>query len=253
MPACALIGLPMASGVSDDRPSFYLPQPYAGCLAAAGGVPVLIPLLEKEALLEGLYEHLAGLLLCGGGDVAAERYGARDGGRLANVNAARDRVEIWLTQRALAEGKPVLGICRGAQVLNVAAGGTLIQDIAQELPGALAHARPRACPPEALAHSVRVAENTLLHRVLFDGAAAPDHPLQVNSSHHQAAERIAFGFRAVAWAPDGVVEAIESECSEEVFQLGVQWHPEHLTAAVPAMRLLFERFVQAATQWAAGR
>jgi len=248
-----LIGLPTASALAGAPSSFWLPQPYACCLAAVGGAPVLIPLLEDEALLDGLYDHLAGLLLCGGGDVAAERYGARDGGLLRNVDAARDRVEIYLTQRALAEHKPVLGICRGAQVLNVAAGGTLIQDIAEAMPSALAHPRPESRAPEALAHPLRVAEDSLLHRILFDGAAGTDHCLQVNSSHHQAVEEMAPGFRAVAWAPDGVVEAIESERSGVAFHLGVQWHPEHLVGTLPPMRRLLERFVQAATQWGAGR
>lgn len=251
MAASPLIGLPTAEDASGASPQFSLAQPYARCIAAAGGIPVLIPLLEEEAILVGLYARLAGLLLCGGGDVAAERYGARDGGRLSNVDAARDRVEILLTQHALAEGKPVLGICRGAQLLNVAAGGTLIQDIAQEMPDALAHPRPKSRAPEVLAHPVRVAEDTLLHRILFDGAMSPDHWTEVNSSHHQAVERIAPGFRAVAWAPDGVVEAIESEHPESAFLLGVQWHPEHLAATRPAMRRLFERFVQAAAQWMA--
>lgn len=250
MPARPLIGLPTASNDSSAASQFSLPQPYARCIAAAGGIPVLIPLLPEEAFLHDLYDRLAGLLLCGGGDVAAEHYGVRDGGLLRGVDVARDQVEILLTQRALREGKPVLGICRGAQVINVAAGGTLIQDIAQEIPGALAHPRPSVRAPQALAHPVRVAEGALLHDILFDGAATPDHCLQVNSAHHQAVARVAPGFRAVAWAPDGVVEAIEGACAEEAFHLGVQWHPEHL-AALPAMQRLFERFVQAAARWMA--
>jgi putative glutamine amidotransferase len=209
----------------------------------------MIPLLDDEATLKAMIERMGGLLLCGGGDVAAERYGERNQGALKGVDPTRDRVELFLTRLALAEGKPVFGICRGLQLLNVAAGGTLIQDIAREAPDALAHPRPG----DQLVHGVSVAEDTLLHEILWGVPmmGETDGNLMVNSSHHQAVKDVAKGLRAAAWAPDGVIEAIEGNRIDGPFVLGVQWHPERLAETAPRMARLFGRFVQASAQWVA--
>jgi putative glutamine amidotransferase len=233
-----IIGLAAYNAFS-DAPDYMLPKWYCQAILAAGGIPLLLPFLEDERPLRRLYETLDGLLLCGGGDVAPIHYGAGDGGRLVMVEPQRDGVELVLTRWALGDGRPILGICRGAQVLNVAAGGTLIQDIPLEVPGALLH-RTKEYP----AHEVTVERGSLLAQALADGQGTGDlaHVL-VNSRHHQAVQRVAPGFVVSATAPDGVIEAIERRPDDRSFVLGVQWHPENLVLADAAMARLFRHFV----------
>ena len=158
--------------------------------------------------------------------------------KCGQIDAARDTVELTLARWALAEGLPVLGLCRGIQVLNVAAGGTLYQDIASQVPGSLKHDFWPDHPRNYLAHQVTVNGDSHLAAIFSQGQVA------VNSSHHQAVKDLAPNFRAVAWAPDGVIEAIEGH--DHPFALGVQWHPEDLVDDAPHMRRLFEDFVSAA-------
>jgi putative glutamine amidotransferase len=173
------------------------------------------------------------------------RYGATDGERNTGVDPARDEVEIALTRRCLELGRPILGICRGTQVLNVAAGGTLIQDIAATPGGWLDHPRPPAVKPSALRHSVSVTPGSLAAISLGFEPSGDDRPtIRVNSSHHQAVGDLAPGFVASAWAEDGIIEAIEARAMPG-FALGVQWHPEHLLY-IEAMAGLFVAFVNAA-------
>ena len=124
-----LIGIPVHNAYEGDQDRFEVPKAYCQAVENAGGVPILIPLLENEASLERFYKLIDGLLLAGGGDMAPGSYGADDSGLSSYIDPERDRVEIFLIKRALKDGMLILGICRGIQVLNVAAGGTLIQDI----------------------------------------------------------------------------------------------------------------------------
>jgi putative glutamine amidotransferase len=165
------------------------------------------------------------LVLTGGADVDPALYGAVPHASYQPAEPARDKVEIQLALGAMSSGMPLLAICRGIQVLNVAAGGTLVQDIPTEVPHALNHQVKQ--PRNAVAHPVRVEPDSLLARLL--GRRVQGGTIGVNSRHHQAVGRLAPGFRVAATAPDGVIEAIESESLP--FCLGVQWHPEnfHLT------------------------
>jgi putative glutamine amidotransferase len=161
-----------------------------------------------------------------------------------DVSPARDDLELGLTRRAVADAVPLFAICRGMQVLNVALGGTLVQDILSERPGALVHSQK--APRHEATHPVKVlGEGTRLGRVL--GALE----VEVNSMHHQAIERLGDGLREVAWAPDGVVEGLEMP-DEERFVLGVQWHPEELVGHDQAARNLFAAIVDAARRRARG-
>ncbi|HVB38000.1 MAG TPA: gamma-glutamyl-gamma-aminobutyrate hydrolase family protein, partial [Vicinamibacterales bacterium] len=181
-----------------------------------------------------------GLLLTGGvADVDPARYGQARHAAVTQTDPARDEFELTLATRACEVNLPVLAICRGAQVLNVARGGTLVQDIPSEVPGAVTHTVPT--PPYAIAHEVWLNKDTLLWRLMHETLAESD-SCSVNSRHHQSIGRIASGLEVGATAPDGVVEAVEAPGLR--FCLGVQWHPENFWRT-GEFRALFEGFVEA--------
>ena len=237
---CPLVGIPGRRDQSSRSGSPVLAQnrTYVEAVATAGGAPVLIPLNLDEGALRAIYERLDGLLLTGGVDVHPRHYGEALHEKCGEIDEARDAVELTLTRWALAEGLPVLAICRGVQVLNVAAGGTLYQDIASQVPGSLKHNCWPDHPRNYLAHQVTVNGGSLMTAILGQSQLA------VNSMHHQAVKDLAPSFSVVAQAPDGLIEAIES--NDHPFALGVQWHPEELVEDAPPMRRLFEEFVSAA-------
>lgn len=237
-----LIGIPAASLEPPPNPGalyYQFSGNYPAALAACGALPVIIPLGLPEELLRDLFERLDGLLLAGGVDIAPAEYGEAPHPQLGRVDAARDATELTIARWALATDLPILGICRGIQSLNVAAGGTLYQDLLAQYPGAMQHAyRPAESPWERPTHRVRVAEGSRLAAVF--GATG----LAVNSFHHQAVKQPAPGFSPVAWAEDGVIEGIEKP--DRRFVVGVQWHPEGMFRSDPLARRLFAAFVDAA-------
>jgi putative glutamine amidotransferase len=204
----------------------------------AGGLPVLMPQIEEKELLRALFDRIDGLLLPGGVDLHPALYGEEVLPACGRIDATRDAVELSLARWALEEQKPVLAICRGIQVLNVALGGSLYQDIASQLPSARRHDWHGDHRRDRLSHGVAVASGTKLRSIVGQSA------IEVNSLHHQAAKTIASGLRVSATAPDGIVEGLEA--TDHPFALGVQWHPEELTDEQPSARALFEGFVQAA-------
>jgi putative glutamine amidotransferase len=186
-----------------------------------------------------------GLLLTGGDDVAPERYGEARHPSVVEAEAGRDEFEIGLIGAARERHLPIFAICRGVQVLNVACGGTLVQDIPSQVPGALPHSL--TVPPNqpySLAHDVWVDKDTLLAKLLAERLGDRE-ACAVNSRHHQAVKDVAKGFRASATAPDGIIEAIEDPAAP--FCLGVQWHPENFWRT-GEFRSLFEGFVEAASR-----
>jgi putative glutamine amidotransferase len=184
-----------------------------------------------------------GLLLTGGADIAPARYGESPHATVEEAEPGRDEFEIDLIAAARKRGLPIFAICRGIQVLNVAGGGTLVQDIPSLVHGALPHSLPSP-PHEAyeLAHEVWLDKDTLLTRLMRERLSDAD-SCEVNSRHHQAVKDAASGLRVSATAPDGVIEAIEDP--EARFCLGVQWHPENFWRT-GEFRPLFEGFVEAA-------
>jgi putative glutamine amidotransferase len=183
-----------------------------------------------------------GLMLTGGEDVAPARYGEAPDPSVVDVDAARDEFEIELVNEARRRDLPILAICRGIQVLNVAAGGTLIQDIPTQVNGALEHRFPvPQHQPYALAHEVWLDKDTLLTRLMRERLSDAD-ACDVNSRHHQAVKQLAPGFQVSATAPDGVIEAIEA--ADAHFCLGVQWHPENFWRT-GEFRPIFEGFLEA--------
>ena len=210
-------------------------------LAAAdmGAVPVMIPLFDQdEATLRAVYDRLDGVLLAGGVDLEPGTFGETPHPRLGRTDAARDLVELKLARWAIAEGKPLLGLCRGHQVLNVALGGTLYQDIEAQVPGAIRHDYFPGFPRDYLAHQVTVTPGSRLH------AAARGSTMPVNSMHHQAVKTLAPGLVATAHAEDGVIEAIEMEGPG--YLVGVQWHPEVFEKRDERIQRLFGGFITAA-------
>ncbi|KPL73558.1 hypothetical protein ADN00_14535 [Ornatilinea apprima] len=215
-----------------------LADAYGRAVIRAGAMPVLLP---TQAGLDAavLMERLDGLLLTGGGDMHPEVYGLRPHARVGSVDLLRDQIEVALVHAALQAGKPLLGICRGAQVLNVALGGDLFTDIADQTQSPIRHDCYDDLPRDHLAHGLRVLPGSRLH------AALGVSETQVNSLHHQAVDRLGEGLKAVAWSPDGLVEGVEMD--GEGFVVGAQWHPECLPEA-QAMQALFAAFVNAAAQ-----
>jgi len=210
---------------------------YTLSIRGAGLLPLVLPVLDPsdaDAALEGM----AGLVLTGGEDVNPARYGSVPLPRLGDVHNGRDAFEIALVHAARARALPTLAICRGVQILNVALGGTLIQDIPSERPGAIEHDGDWV--RTARVHPVTVAPDSRLARAL--GAERPI----VNSMHHQAVGTVAAALTAVAHASDGVVEGVEWP-DDEWWMVGVQWHPEELTAtSEPWDRSLFSAFAAVA-------
>ena len=242
MPERPLIGCGTYRKTVDQTPPievYGLMPAYVDAVRAAGGVPVLIPLGLEEDEVRSLLARVDGLLLPGGGDVAPAAYGGDDGDpTVRDIDDLRDSAEFLLIEHALEQVKPLLAICRGLQVFNVALGGSLWEDVYHHMPGAMLHDYVNQNGRDFLAHNVTIEPDSLLARAL-ENERSP-----VNSLHHQGIRRLAPGLRAVATAPDGLIEAIE--VPDHPFALGVQWHPENLVANVPPMRRLFRSFVQTA-------
>src|SRR5215213_4847240 len=196
-------------------------EQYLLAVEAAGGIPLLIHLTRDAAVLQAHYRHCDGLLFAGGGDVDPAIFGQAPHPKLGTIDPLRDQVELTLARQAIDDRKPVLGICRGIQLLNIALGGTLYQDIPSELPEASDHYASSQMPGRAhLAHPITLEPGSWLAAQL--GA----HDLVVNTFHHQALCAIAPGLHVTGRAPDGVIEAVEGDGPG--FVVGVQCHPEGL-------------------------
>jgi putative glutamine amidotransferase len=233
-----LIGITAASFHDNGKLYHRGYAPNAEAIAAAGGLPVYIPPGLPDDLLHGLYARLDGLLLPGGPDVRPAEYGQAPHPKSYGIDDARDALELTLARWAVADDRPVLGICRGHQVLNVALGGTLMQDIPSQWQTTLTHDLADGLPRATRLHEVTIAPDSHLAAVL--GVTRTP----VNSLHHQSVQEPAPGARVTASAPDGIVEALEVPGKQ--FVLSVQWHPEDLYGEDPAMARLFTAFVAAA-------
>lgn len=249
-PSRPLIGIPCRSDGSmlyQGRHINAQNSSYIRAVIDAGGVPFLIPLEARDEILRMLFDQAAGILLTGGGDIAPQFFGETAYAPLDDVQSARDELELALVRWALEESKPLFGICRGIQVMNVAAGGSLFQDIAAQCPEADKHDYfySQDYPRDFLAHSVAIEPDSRLGELL-----STDH-LPVNSLHHQALRTVPLAYRAVAHSPDGIIESIE--VPDHPFAVGVQWHPEELVASQESARQLFLAFVDVCRNGKNGR
>jgi putative glutamine amidotransferase len=202
-----------------------------------------VHILEPSMTVDEALESIDGLMLTGGGDLEPQHYGEVPSPLLADADPDRDRFELALVKEARRRDLPIFAICRGIQVLNVAFGGTLIQDIPTEQTGPQEHnLKVPPHQPFSRAHEIWVEKDSLLADLMKERLADAD-AVDVNSRHHQAVKRVAAGFKVTATAPDGVIEAIEDPTAR--FCLGVQWHPENFWRT-GEFRPLFEGFLNAA-------
>jgi putative glutamine amidotransferase len=233
----AIDGIPAGLPQSD-----VMNQRYYIAITLVGAAPILIPLLDDEPeALHAVYDLCDGLLIPGGVDVDPSRFGEAPHPRLGRVDHARDRVELQLTKWAVDDRKPVLGLCRGLQVINVALGGTLYQDLEAQCPNGIKHDYfpTYGYERDHLAHDVTLSEGSRL-RHLMELERIP-----VNSMHHQGIKTLASALVASAVAPDGLIEAVESPSDH--FLVGVQWHPEVFEITDPHTRHVFREFIAAAS------
>jgi len=250
-----VIGVPTQTLQSIDGIPSVLPaswvmnQRYFHAVTSVGGVPWMIPLLDDDpGTLREIYDRLDGIVLPGGVDLDPATYGEAVHPRCGRTDPARDQVELQLTRWAVEDGKPLLGLCRGIQVINVALGGTLWQDIASQLPEAFKHdySPTAGFARDYLAHPVELAANSRLRGFLERDT------VRVNSMHHQAIRELSPALIATAVASDGVIEGIEAR-ARDCFVVGVQWHPEVFEPTDAPTRRLFREFIAAANGYGVGQ
>jgi putative glutamine amidotransferase len=208
---------------------------YIRSVSNAGAITVLIPSNLANEDLDNLLTNLDGILFTGGSDLDPACYGSALYSKVQEIDTERDRVELYLVRKAVQLQLPFFGICRGCQVINVALGGSLYEDLADQFPGDIQHDKHDK-PRNSLVHPVVMKATSRLNEILEESS------IEVNSLHHQGINQLASKLTAVAHAPDGLVEAVELPAHP--FGLAVQWHPEELQAYEP-MRKLFGAFIQA--------
>ena len=224
-----VIGIAPTFSIIDGKSKYSLNPNYVSLIAENGALPVILPLVGNREEARELLERVEGLMLTGGLDIDPSHYGQT--ARHPDMIAPRERTisDFAFAREAKDRGMPVLGICLGTQTLNVAFGGTLLQHIPDDVPGALPH-------EDGAQHTIRIEPGTILARALGVESAS------VNSFHHQAIGDVAPGFRVSARSPDGIVEAIER--TDHPFILGVHWHPERISSS-DTTRKLMRAFVDA--------
>ncbi len=234
-----MVGLPtLAIPPGPKPPRFGINQSYVRALVAAGCAPVLIPLLDDDERLRAIYERLDGIVFPGGADVAPQEYGEEPIDNLNVVEASRDRTELTLARWAFADNLPTLGICRGPQVINVAMGGSLWQDLRHQGVTSVDHSDADRRERTALIHRVRLDPDSRLAQLIDET------DIKVNSLHHQAVKTVAPQLKVTGTSEDGVIEALESD--DRRFLIAVQWHPEEIEG-LPWVQRLFGGFARAAS------
>ncbi len=219
-----------------EKDSYWMLPGYFDGIEEAGGIPLMLPMTADGDAFERLVLSVDGVLLTGGQDVSPELYGESAKETCGEVCPARDAMEPRLAETALRLGRPILGICRGIQLLNVCLGGTLYQDLPTELEGGVSHHMEP--PYDRAEHTVKIAEGSPLAEVLGETE------IGVNSCHHQGVKRLAPALEAMARAEDGLVEAVYMP--SEKFVWAVQWHPEFSHKNDAHSRMIFRAFVEAA-------
>jgi putative glutamine amidotransferase len=228
-----LIGLTMS--LQENRMQT-LSRAYSDAVRSAGGTPVAIPCCDDPEVITDIAHRLDGVVLTGGGDIDPSLFGEEPLPGLGEIVPERDRMETALVRLFLERDKPLLAVCRGCQVLNIAVGGDMYQDLYTQRESLLQH--HQRSPRHHATHAIQLVEGTLLHRL------AQENSVRVNSFHHQAVRRVPSLLRVAARTTDGVIEAIESV--RHRFVVGVQWHPECMAETDAFSRRLFEAFVEAA-------
>lgn len=232
-----VIGITISRNEIKDRSYNQSPSAYAEAITLAGGLPLLIPNEFPLDHIPDLLEKIDGLLLAGGGDIDIHAYNGEPHPSISGVVKDRDRLEFALLKLALSMNKPVFGVCRGVQMINVALGGTLYTHIPAQYKTAIEHSTPVEKGRDFLAHEVVLKQESIA------GKAIEESRIAVNSFHHQAIKDLAQGLVVTANATDGLIEAVELQGYRK-FVMGVQWHPECLLSS-QAQLALFSAFLNA--------
>ncbi len=237
-----------------EKDELYMRPAYLKAITCAGGIPVILPMDITGKDVSRLVNLFDAFLFCGGPDVHPFYIREETHIHCGNVSARRDKMELTLLHTVMDRKKPVLGICRGIQLINIALGGDIYQDITSQFSSKfpIAHAQPFAY--EIPSHNVTIAADSMLAQICDTHISKKQKilTLPVNSMHHQAIRRVAPGLTVSAYAPDGLAEAIENP-EYPAFFLAVQWHPEYLWDQSTADALIFQKFVDAARQTAIAR
>lgn len=220
----------------------YVNRGYVDWVVEAGGVPILLPLLSDTAILDSLLAMVDGLVITGGQDVYPSHYKELPHPLLGGTAPERDACELHLLRSAYNDHKPIFGICRGMQLLNVAFGGSLYQDLSlHKSQTSINHSQD--ADPDAASHSVALTPGSKLQEILGKNS------ISTNSFHHQAVKELAPGFAISAKSPDDVIESIERINPDSSWLLGVQWHPEAMPLSDPETTKLFNAFITEASQY----
>lgn len=223
----------------DDR-AFFINQDYVQAITQAGGIPLLIPFLREPIMIQKIVEQCAGLLLTGGEDIDPFYYKEEPSPYLGKIIPERDEIELKVFDLFLQQNKPIIAICRGCQLMNIALGGSLYQDIPSEIQSVINH--KQKAPRGYGTHTIDIKKGTLLYRIVGE------EKIRVNSYHHQSVKKICPPLVSSAFSMDGVIEAIESK--HHPFLLGVQWHPEGMSILQDKHAVkLFSSFVEECKQF----
>ena len=228
----------LTASLDDSGKSYHIYRTYMESVARAGGIPVMLGMTQEKEDIRRLISAFDGFLFVGGEDVMPAYYGQETMLSCGEVLPMRDEAEIALYRAVIETDKPIFGICRGIQLMNVAAGGTLYQDIPSQVKAEVPLQHSQCTPSHIATQKITVVPNTLLSDILGGKGT-----IFMNSHHHQAVRDIAPGYRRCAFTSDGVTEGIYMP--EKRFVLGVQWHPERLSAEFEDAAALFRAFVAA--------
>lgn len=226
------------SGMFPGYHRSYVNEDYVNSVIRNGGVACILPISDNEEVLDSYLEIIDGLILSGGHDICSFNYNEEPSPKMGDIFPARDKFDFALLERATKKGIPILGICRGAKIINVYHGGALYQDLSYCDTAKIKHWQG-SCP-DMVTHSVDVEDDSLLHQILRVNK------ITVNSFHHQIMKDVAKEFNVVGRAPDGVIEAIEH--TDYPFMIGVQWHPEMLHRVSEEMNRIFAALIDHAQQ-----
>ena len=220
-------------GLSENRQ--FVTNSYVQAVRYSGGLPLIIPLVKSNVAIHEYISLCDGFLFCGGGDITPLLFGQEPVDKLGETNIILDIFQLRFMRHVLLSGKPVLAICRGMQLLNVACNGTVCQDISIKVKDSINHMQ-RSFSRKDISHKVTVKSGTHLHRIIGN-------IVYTNSYHHQTIDRLGKGLISCAHTSDGIIEGIE--LTDHSFSIGVQWHPEAMYRSTPVMRRLFSSFIHA--------
>ena len=219
---------------NNSIPKAFVNRSYVDSIVRAKGIPTIIPIIEDEEIIKKMLESVDGIIMTGGVDVHPFRFNEEPIEKIGTISAERDDFDFTVMKYAAEMNKPILGICRGIQVINVYFGGTLIQDIPSQRSSNILHSQ--TAEYHVATHKIQIVKDSIIYDMLGENS-------EVNSFHHQAIDKLAKDFKVTATAKDGIVETIEYK-KKDSFILGIQWHPELMSAKNVKMQNIFDMFVE---------